>query len=107
MSKFPEVIYLHDGQDDITWSECEEVGGVRYLKSTDAKSHDAYAVIEQDGRIGYTSMVLQDGIPESQADETARQFCHEHINDCAESGVEGAGLWVVRPINIGRKEPGK
>lgn len=62
---------------------------------------DAYCVIEQDGRIGYTVMVREDGISQEQAEQTARRFCHDHINDCAGHGVEGAGEWVVRPLSIG------
>lgn len=40
MSDFPAVIYLHDGQDDITWSEHEEVDGVRYVKSDCCQSEE-------------------------------------------------------------------
>lgn len=46
MTDFPEVIYLHDGQDDIAWSEHEEVGGVRYEKSEDRKNKRALIASE-------------------------------------------------------------
>lgn len=34
MSNFPKVIYLHDGQDDITWSRHEEIGGEKYINAS-------------------------------------------------------------------------
>ena len=34
MTDFPNVIYLHDGQDEVTWSEDKYVGGIRYVKSS-------------------------------------------------------------------------
>jgi hypothetical protein len=35
-NKMPKIIFLHDGQDDITWSEYEEVNGVKYLKASES-----------------------------------------------------------------------
>jgi hypothetical protein len=63
---------------------------------------DAYCVVDHQGEIGYTVMVKDDEnyVP-GQASEIARHFCHEHINDAAGSGIEGAGKWVVRPLIIG------
>jgi hypothetical protein len=40
MMNLPKVIYLHDGQDEITWSEHEEADGVKYYK--------AYSLLKQD-----------------------------------------------------------
>lgn len=65
---------------------------------------DAYCVIEQDGKIGYTVTVDQFN-PNGQADEIARNFCHEHINECCANGIEGAGMWVVRPLTVGSCKP--
>lgn len=31
--EYPEVIYLHDGDTEVTWSEYKELGGVKYIKA--------------------------------------------------------------------------
>jgi hypothetical protein len=31
--QFPKSIFLHDGQTEISWSDSEEVGGVKYVRS--------------------------------------------------------------------------
>lgn len=37
MNKFPEKIYLHDGQVETTWSTSQEIGGVGYIHWGHAK----------------------------------------------------------------------
>ncbi len=85
-----------------TFQSSEQAARAAYQELQADTATDAYAVIEEGGKIGYTVMVHEDGIDPQQAEETARNFCHEHINDCAGNGVEGAGSWVVRPLTIGR-----
>jgi hypothetical protein len=63
----------------------------------------AYAVIDHKGQIDYTVTVDRNTPIESE--DWARRLCHEHINDAAGHGVEGAGKWVVRKLLLASQEP--
>lgn len=87
------------------WRTIQAVAEGRWPETVSVVSNppDAYAVIEHTGQIGYTVMVDQFGDGD-QGIELARQFCHDHINDCCGNGIEGAGQWVVRPLLIVKPE---
>jgi len=56
----------------------------------------AICVIDEDGQIVYTVTVDQKS-PE-QSTDWATSMCHEHINDAIDSGLDFAGIWLVRRL---------
>lgn len=85
-----------------------KTGGLRgcpYKEYIPETPPDGYAIIEPDGRIGYT-VTRNRTMPIERAEAIALQHLHEHISDAINMDIEGAGQWVIRPLTIGpRPEP--
>ncbi|HET8799646.1 MAG TPA: hypothetical protein VFN01_00545 [Marinobacter sp.] len=100
----------HDYEETLTVRRVREMarlinlmsGWIDEYQAAADRDPDAYCVVDHQGEIGYTVMVKDDeNYAPGQAPEIARHFCHEHINDAAGRGIEGAGRWVVRPLIVG------
>lgn len=88
MSEFPKVIYLHDGQDEITWSEHEEVEGVKYFK--------AYPLVRQDFEQWARAAGFNDFCTDGHGCYEDSYLAHAYLGWCAASPKIEPAAYLMR-----------